>query len=212
MVQRSYSWSQLAAPNSLSRSSSSSSYVIAAPVSLARSSTTVFNHTPRGYLPKDHYVSLPNSLKKPAGVVGRTPYFIDRYPYVQYSPYSAGAYAANGDLADLTDSKFYPRKIYSYDSRPISSIVRLQPQTRFCHRIYRSDFDKPEFAKYSTKMGVDDAVSMYSKKYLTAEQLSKYWLTSSRPTNVRFREVKATGALVTRPPPVYRRSPLIDTY
>ncbi|KRZ02136.1 hypothetical protein T11_14677 [Trichinella zimbabwensis] len=87
MLRRCYSFQQTRPAFQRSRSlsiSRSSSFVVNAPYTISHSDSTVFNRTPRSYLPFSSYKPF---VAPVYGVVHRAPRYSDRYPHVRYSGY-----------------------------------------------------------------------------------------------------------------------------
>jgi len=160
---------------------SASTYVVAAPVTLARSSTTVFSTNPRSYHPSSYYSPPATRI----GVVGSTPHYSDRYPYVRYSGYSPGPYAGHS-----VTTTTYHRHPFSSQPKYLDSNVNVYQTS------YRTT---PSYSyssrSYPTRMNVDDAVDMYKRRYFTSGTLSKYWLTPRYWDNRRQSEKRVSSAM-----------------
>lgn len=196
MIERSYSKTYV---TNYSIPRSASTYVVAAPVTLARSSTTVFTHNPRSYHPLSSYTP---TITPRIGVVGSTPHYKDRYPYVQYSSYSPGPYAAHGILTQTANTSYGH---YSTRNAPMRRYVdshlnayqsSLRTTPSYGSSVYSSSSSSYAPRRWaSPRMDVDDAVNMYKKSYLTGGMLSKYWLTPRYWENRREKEKKVSSAI-----------------
>jgi len=202
MVERSYSRSYITTNYSIPRSAST--WVVAAPVTLARSSTTVFTDSPRMYHPFSSYTP---PISPRLGVVGRTPHYSDRYPFVRYSSgYSPGPYASpyssHGALTDTTTRHHYTQRSSSPLQYLNSNLNLYQSNLRTSPSYGSSPLYGSSSYSYNTsrrmhvpKLNVDNAVDMYKKRYLSGAVLSKYWLTPKYWENRREKEKRVSSAI-----------------
>lgn len=167
---------------------SASTYVVAAPVTLARSSTTVFTSNPRSYHPSTYYTPPVTRI----GVVGSSPHYSDRYPYVRYSGYSPGPYASHSISTYTTYTSPHRQRYSQRDASP----SRYADSS---YHVYQPSYGSSSYS-YSTRsrpvsLNVDDAVNMYKRRYLTSGTLSKYWLTPRYWENRRESEKRVSSAM-----------------
>lgn len=145
------------------------------------------------------------------GVQRSTPHYMDKYPFVRYSyggndsgfnllrasdyartgtGRTGRGYSSSGSGGSYSLSRYMNSALPSSALRAAASSQLPTTRSIYPHNFSHSGLTRPQIStraqSYSAHIGLDSAVDLYKNRCMTVGTLSKYWLSSSKPSSSAF--------------------------